>query len=392
MTFFPILLLVVVYTDPTYSKSVQYYVRSSVNTSDHCPGNHCLTLAQFAANSTSYLGNETNISLSFLPGNHSLNGELSLSRADNLSMTTDIGSYGTVFIECDSQLGRFNISGTTFVTIKDLHFVGCGGNRVSQVEQFIVEDTLFEGVEGRGTALLLNEVTAISIVRSSFISNTHGSMFRAQEIFTNNDILNYIYLHQDPSLSLGGALYTTFSNISILRSNFTGNTAEIGGAMFVHNCSLHIIESHYSYNRASYGGVVITSESTIIIDSSTLNENTAEIHGGVMITYRDRFSISGSNFTNNGAIVSGVMRTYYSSFTVTSSMFANNNAGKMVELCLRSGIPHLKLRTVLSLTIVQLTLVPSWPHSIPYLILQIAIILITLELCLLALCIQKNLH
>ncbi len=334
MSFFPVLLLVVilsVYTDSTYRKSVQYQVRPSVNISDHCSAGYlCLTLAQFAANSTSYLSNEINISLYFLPGNHSLNGELSLSRVDNFSMTMGIGSYGAVFIECDSQLGRFDISDTTFVTIKDLHFVGCGGNRVSQVEQFIVEDTIFEGVEGSGTALLLNEVTAVSIVRSSFISNTHGSMFIGQEISTNNGILRhiygYIYLHQDPSLSLGGALYTASSNILIVRSNFTGNTAEIGGALFVHNCSLRIDESHYSYNRASYGGVIVTSESAITIDSSTLSENAAEIYAGVMVTYKDTFSISGSNFTNNNAIIGGVMRIYESSFTITSSTFANNAA------------------------------------------------------------------
>ena len=53
--------------------------------------------------------------------------------------------------------------------IKDLHFVGCGGNRVGQVEQFILEDTIFEGVEGSpGTALVLNEVTDASIAPSSF--------------------------------------------------------------------------------------------------------------------------------------------------------------------------------------------------------------------------------
>jgi predicted outer membrane repeat protein len=299
-----------------------------VNISAHCSGDLCLTLAQFAANSPSYLGNETNVSLSFLPGNHSLDGELSLSHADYFSMIKVIGSNGIVFVECGSQSGRFNISETTFAMIKDLHFVGCGGNRVSQVEQFIVEDTIFEGVEGRGTALVLNEVTAVSIVRSSFLSNTHGSNFRCKEIFRDRAILNYIYLRRDPSLAVGGALYTASGNVSIISSNFTGNTAEIGGALFAYNSSLHIIGSHYSYNRASYGGVIVTSESAITIDSSTLSENAAEIYAGVMVTYKDTFSISGSNFTNNSAIVGGVTRTYYSSFTITSSNFANNNAAK----------------------------------------------------------------
>ena len=42
-----------------------------------------------------------------------------------------------------------------FATINGVRFIGCGGNRVSQVRQFIVENTIFQGVEGRGTALVL---------------------------------------------------------------------------------------------------------------------------------------------------------------------------------------------------------------------------------------------
>ena len=204
-----LLLFFVVYADSANSQQAHYYITPSLNV--HCPGDPCFTLPQLAANSTSYLGNETNVSLTFLSGNHSLDGELSLSHADNFSMTKVIGGNGTVFVECGSQSGRFNISETTFVMTKDLHFIGCGGNRVSQVEQFIVEDTIFEGVEGRGTALVLNEVTDANIARSSFLSNVHASTFEHREIsrFTSvQEILKYLYLNRDPSLAVGGALYT----------------------------------------------------------------------------------------------------------------------------------------------------------------------------------------
>ena len=77
-------------------------------------------------------------------------------------MTKDIGSKGIVFVECGSQSGRFNINQTMFAIVQSLHFIGCGSNTVSKVEQFIVKDTIFEGVEGRGTALVLNEVTDAS--------------------------------------------------------------------------------------------------------------------------------------------------------------------------------------------------------------------------------------
>ncbi len=169
------LLFILVYADSVHCLA-HFYISSSVNI--HCPGDPpCLTLAEFAANFSSNISSETNISLSFLPGNHSLDREFSLSHAHNFSMTKVIGGDENVFVECGSQSGRFNISETNYAMIKDLHFVGCGGNRVSQVEQFIIEDTIFEGVEGGGTALVLSEVTHVSISRSAFLSNTHDSTF-----------------------------------------------------------------------------------------------------------------------------------------------------------------------------------------------------------------------
>ena len=324
-----LLLFLLVYADSAYSQ-VHYYITPSLNVS--CPQDPCLTLSQFAADSNSYLGNETNISLSFLPGNHSLDRELSLSQADNFSMAKDIRDSGTVFVECDSQSGRFNISETTFATVQGLYFIGCGGNRVSQVEQFIVEDTIFQGVEGRGTALVLNEVSAASIVRSLFHSNTHSSTFENHDISPDasvQDILNYLYLNRNASLAVGGALYTASSNVSIVSSQFTHNTAEIGGALLAHRSSLHVVGSTYSYNRGSFGGVMITSESSVNIDNCNFSKNAAEIIGGVMITYKDSVSISGSSFTNNIATQygggGGVMLTFNGSFTITSSTFTNNS-------------------------------------------------------------------
>ena len=196
------LLFYLVCADSTNSQ-VHYYITPSLNVP--CPtGDPCLTLVQFTTDSTSYLGNETNISLSFLPGYHSIHRELSLSHADNFSMTKVTGGNGTVFVECGSQSGMFNISETKLAMIKDLHFIGCRGNGVSRVEQFIVEDTTFEGVEGRGTALVLNEVTDASIATSSFLSNKHASTLESHDTskFTSQDILNYLFLNQIHRLQL----------------------------------------------------------------------------------------------------------------------------------------------------------------------------------------------
>ena len=136
-----------------------------------CPKNPCLTLSQFAADSSKYSGQ---ISLFFLPGNHTLNRELILSGADNFSMEQLLQGNETVLIECLSLNERFIVDETTFATIKGLHFIGCGGNTVTRVKELVVEDTIFQGVEGegRGTAIVLNKVNYTKIRECMFIFNT----------------------------------------------------------------------------------------------------------------------------------------------------------------------------------------------------------------------------
>ena len=73
------------------------------------------TLSEFSGNYS-----DVNItSLIFLAENHSLDSELYLSPAENLSLAIakDEGDE-TVFIECTDQLGQFNISETAFVSMR----------------------------------------------------------------------------------------------------------------------------------------------------------------------------------------------------------------------------------------------------------------------------------
>ena len=177
-----------------------------------------------------------------------------------------------MFVECGSQSGRFNISETAYAAIKGMHFIGCGGNRVSYVGQFVVNDTTFQGVDGRGAALILKMVDVAGIINSSFLSNTHSSMFKHHD---HSSLVNL--LKPNSLLAVGGAIYKTLCNVLIVKSQFAHNTAKIGGALFAHNSSLHVVESTYSHNRASFGGVMITSNSFVNIDNSNFSKNEAEV-------------------------------------------------------------------------------------------------------------------
>ena len=172
-------------------------------------------LSQFTANSSSYHRNETNLSLFFLPGIHSLDIELSVAHAVNLSMVKSTQNNEDVFIECTSQSGKIDITEAIFASIAGLNYVGCGGNTVTQVGQFIREDAIFEGVEGKDRALVLNEVPVASIIRCSFLFNTNGGRLEPEI----------------PSETAGGALSTAFSNVWIDSISFDSNRAQVGAAI-----------------------------------------------------------------------------------------------------------------------------------------------------------------
>ena len=294
-----------------------------------CPEDPCLTLSQFAANSSNHTGH---ISLILLPGNHTLNRELILSGADNFSMESQENEI--VKIVCQSQSGRFIVNETTFASIKGLHFIGCGGNTVTTVEELVVEDTIFQGVEGdgRGTALVLHEVNFTKIIKCLFISNTHGvnaERHRVGEFIRDPIILRYaLGLEEDDLVSAGGALFTTSSNVSVINTNFVHNEAEIGGALLAYKSIISISQCRHSYNRVLYGGgVMATVESLVDIDSSAFSKNVLEYDysiGGVIATFGGSFNITSSFFTNNSAAVGGVMFTIGGSFNITSNTFINS--------------------------------------------------------------------
>ena len=311
------LLFLLVYADTVFSKV--HYITPSLD--GPCPQNSsCLTLSQFAAN-FSYI--ETDTSLLFLPGNHTLDRELLLAQVNNFSMTKDGVGNETVFVECSNHSGGFHISETTSVSINGLHFIGCGSNNVSQVTWLTITSSTFQGVQEGNTVLVLNEVSTATIDRCSFLSNSlHYQIIRGY--YYGDELLDYVYSRRStPS----GMLYVAFSNVSIISSKFMHNRADIGGALVAHNSSLQLARSTYSNNTANFGGVMVTSGSTIDMDNNTFINNVAQ-SGGAMVTYNDTFTISSTTFNNNSAYdVGEVMITLGdSSFTISSSTFSNNTA------------------------------------------------------------------
>ena len=314
---------------------IHYYITPSPDIP--CPEEPCLTLSQFAANSSNCTGN---VSLIFFPGNHILDSMLNVSGADNFSMKPRDNKLVT--IECKSQSGQFVVYETTFSSIKRLHFNGCGGNTVTKAKQLVVEDTTFQGVEeeGRGTALVLNEVNFAEITGSSFISNTPGvnsEHHYVREFITDPDILQRLALEEDDLISVGGALLTTSSNVSVTNTKFILNEAEMGGVLLAYKSIITISQCTCSYNRARVMSTLETpvnnTSSNVVDDGSKVNNSDFidKRFGGVMFAVSGSLKIIDSNFTDNAAASGGVMFTLHGSVNITSSTFINNTAWTAVH-------------------------------------------------------------
>ena len=312
---------------------VHYYITPSPDIP--CPKDPCRTLSQFAANPSNCTGN---VSLIFLPGLHSLDRMLKVSGADNFSMKSRDNELVTV--ECKSQSGRFVVCETTFASIKCLHFNGCGGNTVTKANELLVEDTIFQGVEeGRGTALVLNEVNFVKIIGSSFISNTPGvnsEYHYVREFITNKHILHTFALEEDDLVTVGGALLTTSSNVSVISTKFVRNEAEIGGVLLAYKSIITIFQCTCRNNKARVVSTLktpvnisnTTSSKNVVDDSSKVNNSdfTDKRFGGVVFTVSGSLKIIDSIFTDNTAASGGVMFTLNGSVNITSSTFINNTA------------------------------------------------------------------
>ena len=319
---------------------------------DHCAP-PCLTLHQLATAPSHYL--RINATLFLLPGKHILSTELEIANMTSFTMT----SMNTIAqIQCEN-LSSISFHSSQSILLTSVEFLGCGGNRVRDVNEFILSDATFEGQEGCGTALELID-TNVELTNTSFLSNTNGSF---RHIRKQLESIRAIFGAQGIEINtydtwIGGAIVANCSNISISSSTFENNSAIVGGVMFVQNSSITINNTTFIENRIKDGqpsqfltiaGVIYQENSHTMLTNCHFDKNHALIggsifaHQGSLKTYNSSFSSNRATyggalfsafatltlqgrFINNNADYGGVFRSYFSSAMIVSSQFDANNA------------------------------------------------------------------
>ena len=333
-----------------------YHITPSL--SEPCPVKSCLTLSQFAANTSSFL--DSNTTLIFLAGNHSLEWNLTVSMVWSFAMLSNdmleesSSDSNETRIACELST-MFVFSDINDIHISGIQFLGCSGNRVEYVPNCTVDNCGFygEGASNR-TALTLIETTAM-ITSTSFISNSN--LFR-----NNRDVLLYFwnFVTTSTKIGVGGAIVASQSKMSIVTSQFEGNRAVWGGAiyseknsvitvtnstfldnhgvtqllysgegaaMYLKNSTLNSSHVLYERNSAALGGVLRGEKSTIINSRQDHFYSNDAWQGGVISAHGTKIESKDNYYYNNSAQHGGVMYVFACPHVYsTNDYFYNNNA------------------------------------------------------------------
>ena len=313
----------------------KYHIIPSV--SDFCPEDPCLTLSQFADNSSIYT--DSNTTLIFTSGTHSFNTEslVSIEHVDTISM----------FSSTSSMISLVWVSFTSIVNvfISNLTFIHCNFH-FDSVEILAVENCTFSN---NSLTLMELERCRAYITNSLFISNSGGPQY----VTIDNN--SHLYsaggvviirswstfmcrncLFQLNNADIGGVVFAKLhSNLTFINCSFVGNHARKHGGVFYSEkfCTVSIHNSNFYNNSAiDRGGVFAVNQTYLFIKMCAFSDCESK-KGGVVYAEMGFhvggiIAICGSNFTNNSvSSMGGVLTAKNINVTINDhSRFTNNVA------------------------------------------------------------------
>ena len=322
-------LTVVLLALPSLTCGVTLHMRpTSTNTS--CPTHPCQTLSEYAQDPGQYF-NDSNLTLTFLQGTHTLDINLTIT---NISQLKIHGALAPTRVVCNSYVGLafYNISK---LTIDGLAFVSCARSSVAQV--YYPEKTYY-GLDFQ--SVLMAEIidctfqdsygTALGVVDSHVVLRGNR--------FYNNCLLCSNGTHDDwGPICYGGGVFVQRSNLTITGScSFFGNSAGSGGGVDAWDSSNVYINGNttFSCNSAGDGGGVSVQYSNVDISGNTtfignIARNKYDGSGGGVIASSSNVYISGNTtFTGNSAQYGGGVSAWKSSnvYINGNTTFSGNSA------------------------------------------------------------------
>ena len=323
-------LTVVLLTLPSLTCGEILHVRpTSTNTS--CPTYPCQTLSEYAQDPGQYF-KESNLTLLFLPGNHTLSVNLTITSVYHVEF---LGNCSAV--ACSPFVG-FSLMGISEVIIDGLAFVACArpgivqdsygkhfvtyyGLHLDSVQMAEIIDCTFWDSYG----------TALGVVDSHVVLRRNNSFLNNCRQCSNRRCDQY----QSAHTCYGGGVFVHRSNLKFtVRTTFSGNSANDGGGISALSSNVDISgNTTFSRNSAGRygGGISARYSSSVTISGNTIfSYNSASKDGGGVSAWNSsNVTISGNTtFSRNRATWGGGVNAWNSSNVTISgnTTFSRNVA------------------------------------------------------------------
>ena len=369
-SFFQIIMLMTILS--VVCKKIYIISSSNQTCPDASTEQACLTLQQFASNSSTGVPMPSELILELLPGSHSLQTGILVV---GLHTNTFIMNGSDATVQCSGSLSSMEFPNVEFIKISALNFTNCGRADFYNVSNIYIENCNFFNWQRSWSLDMISNAT---VVRSSFLNGEVGPVLRIARsflfvkfsVFVNTtagsgsvcagaaincqlSVLNVEqsdFLHNRVdclSIAKGGAIYAFDTNVSITDCTFTNNTALIsGGAVYIDGGSLQLSNSLFEFNSVDGGTggalhLYTMFNSVSIRDSRFLNNSAASIYlkgsGGAIYVAGQSSNISliDTTFSKNSAAFCGALRisnSYdYHSVSIINGNFTYNRESRMIE-------------------------------------------------------------
>ena len=338
---------------PLCSAQSTYYVIPTPDTP--CPGQPCYSFPAVVDSLTS------DTILVFLPGNYSLETNITFTGLDSLTLSGDSTSLPqiTTSILCSQDAGMvFTDIGELFIA--DIAFVSCGSSYTASVQLedislASITNCMFQGGQNGALSVINSSVhlsksefnnnsarysaggalaiesSHVNMSSNSFANNvassTHGGGVYMNDSTAN--ISGNVFINNSAE-QLGGGIYLETSNTDIRGTTFINNSAGTwGGGVYLKTSTVNFSNNLFENNTAQYGGgIEAEGNSSVIATNNIFSRNIASLDGGGIDVYSEAVAnLLGNSFEyNNAGESGGGVFSENSTVRFSNNMFKNNSA------------------------------------------------------------------
>ena len=322
------------------------YVLPASSSPAECPADPCLTLEEYAQESSRYF--TANSSFLFLPGCHSLSTALHLTAVSNISFRGT--ENGTATITCASSITvdtvtNFHVHGVVFQLLfsQQEGIALSSALVITRSQEVVISEAVFQRVKRTGQGRAINcTYCKINILNCFFEDNTGqngGAIFAQRAIFMN--LTGNVFARNEAE-RFGGAVYGESSVLYLIGNSFTDNSAaDGGGALYCLECNWTRLDAVNNFTRNFLTGNEDSVGGAIAIRGGYFNSrdhvnfisNRASKGGAVSLigveadfsTYKAEFA---HLYVNNTAISGGALYAFSSEIKFDGIYVFTSNSAK----------------------------------------------------------------